>query len=300
MKAKAALLADIARTQRPFLLKETRLQTFAPDFHFHDECQLVLIAAGKGRRVIGDSIATFTPGELTFVGPNVPHVWHSEPALDGAMAESVVLYLHPQRMLDALRPLVDTAALAVFFQDSVRNLSIEGGKRMRIQSLLARMRKEDELMQLASALQICQELLSPGNQHWLCTATSANAYSSKSQARVRRVMRFIRENFRDQITLAGAADHAGMQVHAFCRFFKGLTHRTFSDFLNEVRVEHACELLRQSDAPVTSVAYECGFNNLSYFNRTFKRLQGVTPSRFRETLGDRFGDRFKPPAAPRS
>lgn len=282
MKATLALLADSASKQKPFILKETRLRRFAPDFHFHDECQLVLIAAGRGRRVIGDSIDRFEPGELTFVGPNVPHVWHSEPEADGAMAASIVLYLHPQRVLDHLGALVDTEPLAAFFQASVRNLVIEGAKRARIAAILARMRAETDLQQLASSLQICQELLDGQERRWLCTASSVNVYTGKRQERVRRLMRFIREHFTEQIGLAEAAAAAGMQVHAFCRFFKELTQRTFSEFLNEVRIEHACRLLQQTDSPVTEVAYACGFSNLAYFNRCFKRLQGVPPTHYRK------------------
>jgi AraC-like DNA-binding protein len=119
---------------------------------------------------------------------------------------------------------------------------------------------------------------------WLNDVSLLKTYSNKNQGRVSKLMHFLQENFRTEITLEQAASVADLQLHSFCRFFKQLTHHTFSDFLNEVRIGFACKLLQQSDLPVTQVAYECGYSNISYFNRTFKKIHGITPREYRQSL----------------
>ncbi len=96
-------------------------------------------------------------------------------------------------------------------------------------------------------------------------------------------MHFIQQNFKQEITLQQAASVSGLQIHSFCRFFKSLTNRTFSDFLNEVRIAFASKLLLQSDLPVTQIALECGYSNISYFNRCFKKINKISPKDYRNS-----------------
>jgi AraC-like DNA-binding protein len=284
MKAIYALLPDFATTHKPFVVRKILLPSFSTDFHFHNECQLVYIISGTGTRIIGDSVESYQEGDLAFVGPNVPHVWYSKtsPNQEEKMAISVALYINPVTVAENLKPFIDTQALATFFEQSARGISIVGAKREIISTILQETIHQKEVPLLASFLKILELLMDSEDAIWLNDASLLKTYSSKNQGRVSKLMQFIQENFRTEITLEQAASVADLQLHSFCRFFKQLTHHTFSDFLNEVRIGFACKLLQQSDLPVTQVAYECGYSNISYFNRTFKKIHGITPRDYRQ------------------
>jgi YesN/AraC family two-component response regulator len=286
MKAIYALLPDFATTYKPFVIRKISLPSFSSDFHFHSECQLVYIVSGTGTRIIGDSVESYQEGDLAFVGPNVPHVWYSKtsPNQEENMAISVALYINPITVAENLKPFIDTQTLAAFFEQSARGISIVGAKREMISTILEESVHQKEVPLLASFLKIIELLMDSEDIVWLNDASLLKTYSSKNQGRVSKLMQFIQDNFRTEITLEQAGSVANLQMHSFCRFFKQLTHHTFSDFLNEVRIGFACKLLQQTDLPVTQVAYECGYSNISYFNRTFKKIQGISPRDYRQKL----------------
>jgi AraC-like DNA-binding protein len=286
MKAVYALLPDFATTYKPFVVRKISLPSFTTDFHFHNECQLVYIVSGSGTRIIGDSVESYQEGDLAFVGPNVPHVWYSKvsPHEEEQMATSIALYINPETVTEYLKPFIDIQTLTLFFEQSARGINIVGEKKEVISTILQETLQQKEVSLLASFLKILELLMDSKDIIWLNEPSLLKTYSSKNQGRVSKLMHFLQENFRTEITLEQAASVADLQLHSFCRFFKQLTHHTFSDFLNEIRIGFACKLLQQSDLPVTQVAYECGYSNISYFNRTFKKIQGITPREYRQRL----------------
>ncbi len=283
MKPTYAVLPDFAIAQKLFVVREIVRPVFSTDFHFHQECQLVYVLSGTGRRIIGSSIEQFKEGDMTFIGPNVPHVWYSDQASgnEPRPARSVALYIHPEVVLRQLSGLTDVQPLTEFFRKSERGLSLTGLSRDALATILLRMQTETGLALLSSFLEIMQRLLVTPDARWLNDELPVAPYADSVQQRIPRLMEYIRTNFRQDISLETAASVAGLQLHSFCRYFKALTQRTFSDFINEVRVGFACQLLQQSDLPVTQVAYECGYTNISYFNRSFQRIQGFTPRAYR-------------------
>jgi AraC-like DNA-binding protein len=286
MKAVYALLPDFATTYKPFVVRKISLPSFTTDFHFHNECQLVYIVSGSGTRIIGDSVESYQEGDLAFVGPNVPHVWYSKvsPHEEEQMATSIALYINPETVTEYLKPFIDIQTLTLFFEQSARGINIVGEKKEVISTILQETLQQKEVSLLASFLKILELLMDSEDIVWLNEPSLLKTYSSKNQGRVSKLMHFLQENFRTEITLEQAASVADLQLHSFCRFFKQLTHHTFSDFLNEIRIGFACKLLQQSDLPVTQVAYECGYSNISYFNRTFKKIHGITPREYRQRL----------------
>lgn len=288
MKATYTLLPEFAPSQRPFVVKKIVRPYFSTDFHFHKECQLVYVLSGSGTRIIGHSIEQFDEGDLTFVGPNVPHVWYSEskPGEPAPEAISLALYINPETICEHLNALTDTMELRAFFKESERGIRICGAKKVLITGILKQMlaKQSRHLGMLAGFLHILDQLLDPAELVWLNVPDPISTYTRQSSGRVPKLMHFIQQNFKENITLQQAASVAGLQVHSFCRFFKTLTNRTFSDFLNEVRIGLACKLLQQSDLPVTQIALECGYTNISYFNRCFKKINKISPKAYRKGI----------------
>ena len=286
MKPIYALLPDFATAQKPFVCREIVRPHFSTDFHFHPECQLVYVVSGSGTRIIGGSVEQFEEGDLTFIGPNVPHVWYSHSSQPEATspARSLALYINPEVVLHHLAAFTDTQSLADFFRQSERGLCLTGETREQVAQLLMAMPNQSDLRLMTSFLQVLQVLKTSREVRWLNTESLLVAYADSTKGRVSRLMHFIQDNFRQPITLEETAAVAGLQLHSFCRFFKALTQRTFSEFLNEIRIGFACQLLQQSDLPVTQVAYECGYGNISYFNRSFRKNRGMTPKEYRRLL----------------
>jgi AraC-like DNA-binding protein len=283
MKATYTLLPDFAQTPKPFLVKKVVSPYFSTDFHFHTECQLVYIISGSGTRIIGDSIEQFEEGDLTFVGPNVPHVWYSKSVSGSGSNDSVslALYINPEAISEILDGLIDTKELRHFFKESERGISICGIKKTLITDLLQQMPGQKGIALLTSFMQIMNYLIDSQDLVWLNNVNLLSLYSAQAPGRVHKLMHYIQQNFKQEITLQQAASVSGLQIHSFCRFFKSLTNRTFSDFLNEVRIGLASKLLQQSDLPVTQIALECGYVNISYFNRCFKKINKVSPKVYR-------------------
>lgn len=293
MKATYTLLPDFAQARKPFVVKKIVRPYFSTDFHFHTECQLVHVLSGSGTRIIGDSIEKFEEGDLTFVGPNVPHVWYSKPETGGILHEavSVALYINPDAVSEKLEGLIDTKELRHFFKESERGISICGAKKTLITDILKRMPEQKNIALLTSFTQILDYLLDPDDLVWLNVPNLLSVYSGQAPGRVHKLMHYIQQNFKEEITLKQAASVSGLQIHSFCRFFKSLTNRTFSDFLNEVRIGFSCKLLQQSDLPVTQIALEAGYTNISYFNRCFKKINKMSPKDYRAINGSRADDK---------
>lgn len=286
MKANFAILSDLAHSRKAFVVKRISRSAFSNDFHFHRECQLVHVVSGSGVRVIGHSIERFEKGDLTFIGANVPHVWYSEhEACEPGEATSLTLYIDSELFCERLGALADMKKMRHFLCESQRGIKIEGEKKRFIAGVLQQMVEQRDIGLLASMLRILACLLDPTDLVYLNTPSPISSYAAQPPGRIPKLMHYIHQNFKGEISLTEAAAVSGLQIHAFCRYFKSLTNRTFSEFLNDVRIGYACELLHQSELPVTQIALECGYNNLSYFNRCFKKTNHMSPKDFRRSLG---------------
>ena len=284
MKPTFTLLPEFITAKSPFVIKEIIRPAFATDFHFHDECQLVYIQSGAGTRIIGDSIEQFEAGDLTFIGPGVPHVWYSKPKSDeyDMPDVSIALYLNPMKAEEAMSLFGDTHRLKSFFQDSKRGVAINGNKKSEIVSNLQKMIHLKDIPAVVSFFNILDLLLDTEGLVWLNDSSLLSAHSKETRVRVTKLMKYIQQNFKTEISLEKAAAASNLQLHSFCRFFKKLTHRTFSDFINEMRIAYACQLLEESDTAITQIAFEAGYTNISYFNRSFKKIHKMTPKEFRQ------------------
>lgn len=285
MKATYALIPDFIKSQKPFVVKEIIRSHFSSDFHFHNECQLVYVVSGSGKRIIGSSVERFEKGDLTFIGSNVPHVWYSDTRNNPHEPDvSIALYINSEVVIEHFKAFVETQSLVDFFAQSKRGMRFSGKKEEALSNLLNDMILQKEVELLASFCKILQFLMDSEDIIWLNEASLVANFSDNAEGRIKQLMQFIQQNFKTDITLEQAAAVSGLQLHSFCRFFKKLTHRTFSDFLNEMRIGYASQLLHQSDLPITQIAYNSGYANIPYFNRSFKKIHGVTPRIYRQRV----------------
>lgn len=250
--------------------------------HFHEELELNFILNAKGaKRTIGDHIETIDDMELVLVGSNLPHVWTTHQCKSKSIKE-VTIQFHKdlfdekilrRNQLHFIREMFEKSKRGILFSaDTIRQLSD------RIINL-GSMQGFDSVLELMSIL---HDLSVSRNMRLLSDASFSNAQQSYSSRRVEKVMEYLNNNFDKPVLLADAAKLANMTEVSFSRFFKTHTGISFIDSLLEIRLGHASRLLIDTNQPVSEVAYNCGFNNISNFNRLFKKKKGCTPKEFKE------------------
>ncbi len=261
---------------------------FPYPWHYHPEYELVLIRKSTGRRMVGDHIGYFDEGDLVFMGPMLPHVWVNDPVFvngeAGYLADAIVIQFVSDFLGERFMQVPEMEAFMHFLSLSNRGMVIRGKAREQINALMGEMLTMNGLQRLSALFTIFDTLAHTTEYELLASPVFVQNKSFKSSEHFRKINEYIMRNFQEDITLPEIAGVANMAVTTFCNFFKEHYRVTFVEYLNTVRIGHACKLLSEKDWNVVEVAYECGFNNLANFNKQFKKLKHMTPSEYRKTL----------------
>ncbi len=248
-------------------------------YHYHSLWELVYIVVGRGMRTIGRRTEPFAEGEVLLIPPDIQHVWHFDrevTASDGTIANIAVFFEHDLlKKLSIVLPEMADALTAI--KGNTLALKFTGETRDKIIALLLSMREISPEGRVPKMLELLS-LLSG-------TATALEGSQFKKLTRAEKRMEEIRVfcscNYARKVTSADAAAHVGMNTSAFCIFLKRTSGRTFSDYLNGVRLEEAYERLRNTDEQIASIAYSVGFSSVGYFDRLFRLKYGITPKSIR-------------------
>jgi AraC-like DNA-binding protein len=250
--------------------------------HYHEEIELNLILNAKGaKRVVGDNIEEIDNEELVLVGSNLPHVWQTHKCTSKEIKE-VTIQFHKE--------LFDDKFLKRNQLSFIRNMLEKSGKgilfsKQTTQQLSARILALDQKQGFDSVLElmsILHDLSLSRNMRTLSGATFNHVELSYKSRRIGLVVDFMNQNFQKSISLSEVAKLANMTEPSFSRFFKTKTGISFIDSLLEIRLGNASRLLIDTTQSISEVAYSCGFNNISNFNRIFRKKKGCTPKEFRE------------------
>jgi len=261
----------------------TRIKSdFDFPLHCHEELELNFIMNAKGaRRVVGDHISEIDDLELVLVGSNLPHVWQTHKCTSKEIRE-ITIQFHKdlfdekflrRNQLSFIRNMLEKSAKGIeFSKQTIEQIT----PRL---TILSQKQGFDSVLELLSIL---HDLSISRNMHTLSDATFSNAELSYNSRRIEKTIEYMNQSFKKPITLTEVSKLANMTDVSFSRFFKARTGITFMDSLLEMRLGHASRLLIDTTQSVAEVAYNCGFNNISNFNRLFKKKKGCTPKEFRE------------------
>jgi AraC-like DNA-binding protein len=250
--------------------------------HCHEELELNFIMNAKGsKRLVGDHIAEIDDLELILVGSNLPHVWQTHKCKSKEIRE-ITIQFHKdlfdekflrRNQLSFIRNMLEKSAKGIqFSKQTIEQIT----PRLII---LSQKQGFDSVLELLSIL---HDLSISRNMHTLSDATFSNVELSYNSRRIEKTIEYMNQSFQKHITLTEVSKLANMTDVSFSRFFKARTGITFMDSLLEMRLGHASRLLIDTTQSVAEVAYNCGFNNISNFNRLFKKKKGCTPKEFRE------------------
>lgn len=257
--------------------KAISVQGRGDHWHYHPQTELTLIQQGEGTRFIADHIELFEPGDLVLIGSNVPHYWH----LRGKSSGLAIQWHFP--LQHGIWDFNEAAALRKLEESARKGLHLSGNTAVRVRQLMEGMHALGGLTRLTSLLTIICTLADASSKD--VRALSARPFSlsgtDEHQEAIRRAVSYIIAHFRGPVRLPALLELTGMSRATFSRQFQLHAGRSFSTFLNQVRLQAVCRALRDSNEPITSIALDNGFNQLSFFNRLFRREFGINPSDYR-------------------
>lgn len=260
--------------------KAFRSPAFTMPWHFHPECELTLIVQGRGTRFIGDSIARFEDGDLVLLGPNLPHYWWKD-ADDRREAGAVVLQFDEGIAGGGPFGLPEAAEIRRLLAAARRGVVFASRERDHIGARLSELPDAEPWARFCGLLELLGRMAAAKPSRLLASAGYAPELDENDGRRLTAVSSYVHESFDGSISQPRAAALAGLSPAAFSRYFHKRMGRTFEAYVNEVRIGHASRFLRETEKTVAEIAYGCGFNNLSNFNRRFLQLKGVPPTEYR-------------------
>ena len=258
---------------------------FTP-WHHHPEYELVLIVNGKGRRIVGDNVSRFEENDLIFVGPHLPHQWicdaeNSENPI-GIQNEAFVIQFSNQFMDGTFFEAPENAGLKNFLNASGRGIEFFGTAKKHIILILYKMFEMNDTKRLYSLLQIFEVMSSAKEYKNLASPNTLNNFSSKSNEPMQKAMQYILQNFKKKIQMQDLLDITHKSYASFYSTFKKAFMMSFQDYLINVRIGYACQLLAEGSMTIIEIAYDSGFENISNFNRQFKKNKKTTPTQFQK------------------
>jgi AraC-like DNA-binding protein len=239
----------------------------------------VYVEAAKGIRHIGDHISTYEGSDLALIGSYIPHLNFDYGVK--ATVETVVVQLKENFLMDGFDTLPEMQAIIGLFEKAKTGLAFHGetkkmaGKKLKQLSLL------DRFSQLMELLNIFQMLANSDEYSKLNARPISNQSVLKQQERIHKIYQYVETHFQEPIDMKEVSQVVNLTIPAFCRYFRKSTKLTYTDFVNQYKINHARKLLLQGKN-VTEACFDSGFENLSYFNKTFRKITGENPSAFKK------------------
>ena len=260
---------------------KTMAESFPWSYHYHPEFEIVCVMNGSGTRHVGHHMSTYSDGDLVLIGSNLPHAgfglhtqgYHEEIVIQAK--ESVVtesMKLMPE--LKEIQQLLKKAEHGICFTGTTKEVLRKEVKK------LPRLQPFERMIlfwQLLKKMSVSSEFILLNPRQTIETGLH------KHQKRLQEIFAYVEHHYHEDVDMKKVAGIAHLSIPSFCNYFKKIMHCTFTDFLNKYRIQKASMLLQQ-DKTVTEVCYECGFNNVSYFNKVFKDITHQTPSAFRHNF----------------
>jgi len=253
-------------------------------WHAHEEYELHLVVETRGKAFVGDYIGDFKAGDLFMTGPNLPHNWVTDQvwAEPVATRDMLVQFSHDsvQKLAEGFPEFAQVLQLLQLAQSGIQ---FEGFNPTFARGHMESIRDNKGAERILAFVRFLVRLNEHAEKKTLSAAKLIQPKGGSKHARIGHVVDHVVNNFRDEISVAQAADMAGMTQVTFSRNFQAVTGHGFVEFLNRVRIGQACGMLYASDDQITAICHMAGFKNLANFNRHFLKVKGMTPSEYRET-----------------
>jgi len=259
---------------------------FTYPWHFHSEYEIIYVLQGTGNSFVANNIEHFQSGDLAMLGSNLPHFWRSDEKYhDDNSSENInyiVIQFSDELLHESLFRFVEFQVISDLLRRSARGIRFSGPFREKAGKKIVKIARSKGFRQLILLLELLHELGKTDQYHLLASESYKEQEQDFSNDRMARVLHYISTSYQQKIELEKVAGIAHLHPAAFCRFFKEKSGKSLSQFVNDMRINYACRLIIEGNHSISQVCFESGFNNLSNFNRTFKRQTGFTPTAYFE------------------
>lgn len=259
---------------------------FSFPWHFHPEYELVYVIQSFGKRFVADHVESFQAGDLVLLGSNLPHFWKNDDVFYEGNSEfrvnAIVIHFPPDFFRYSIETYPEFQPIRNLLTRAKRGISFGREVSDKLSAVLKKTLNASGLERTLLFIRALDRLAREPDYRLLASESYRQEIQDWSNDRLSKVMHLINAGYRDQITLNKVAGHIGMNPSAFSRYFKEKTSKSFSGFVNEMRVGYACKLIQEGNHNISQICYESGFNNLSNFNRQFKKTTRMTPLEYRE------------------
>lgn len=265
-------------------LQQDQLNYFYDSLHYHPEIQITLILEGKGKFIIGGKRGEFSKNDLFIIAPNDPHVFHSDKIYyenKNKLSHSLSIFFSRESFGKSFFDLPELKSIGNFISEFSKGIFIKSVS-ADISSIVKKMFKSDPLKQFQLFINLLEKLSLSDKKTVLNPEAEIIKTSKNADEKLLRIYEYILQNFKSDISLEKTASIANMSIPSLCRYIKKRTRKTFTELVNDLRISEAQKLLIKNENPITEIAFASGFNNLSNFNRKFKKLTGKTPGEYRK------------------
>lgn len=274
-------------TDTSFTIKQEQGSQFAAPYHYHQGYEITLIVKGRGKFFGGNKIMNFSEGDIYLFGHGFAHLFVNEKAFvkSGELAHSIIIQFEKDFLGADFFKKPELRKIKELLRLSDRGIKLAKPAN-KVSSLLFKLSKHRGIEALILLLQLLNNFSKLKNNEitYISPVPIEQFFYKSDFKKLEPVYQYVLENFKEEVNTKKAASLAFMNIAAFCRYFKRRTKKTFSQFVNHVRITHAIYLLSEKDLSVANICFECGFNNFSYFNRQFKLITEKTPLEYRKVL----------------
>ncbi|WP_298835346.1 AraC family transcriptional regulator [uncultured Piscinibacter sp.] len=258
-------------------------------WHYHEEYELHLIVSTRGKVFVGDYIGHFEPGHLVLTGPRLPHNWISTDVPEGGVPlRDMVLQFGDAPLRHAAAQIPELAEALPLLERARHGVEFFGLS-AKAREHIERVREAHGLQRLAEFAALLDQLVRCSDYRLLSTVQLQSFDDDAGLARISGIVDFLTEHYAENFSMAALCARLDMTESSFSRYFRRATGNSYTDFVNRLRINKACQLLMETDRYITNVCYDVGFNNVANFNRRFLQIKGMTPKEFRRQAEARFG-----------
>ncbi len=273
----------VAEPDSSFVYRHWECSYFDKPWHFHKEYELTLIEKSEGTRFVGDQISRFQPDDLVLIGPNIPHLYrNSEQYYKSSkpQAKSIFIHFTDDFLGKFFFDLPEMKLVRRLLNRSNMGLVIDGATAEEVSRKLKEMEADNPVKRLMKLLDILI-ILSTSKQLTNILSQEFTVNNNKDAARIDLVFQFIMKHYKNEIYIEEIASKLNMSVGSFSRYFKHHTRKTFSNYVTEIRISQACQMLIEDRHSVSEIGYMVGFENQSNFYRHFKKYTALTPKEYK-------------------
>lgn len=268
-----------------FAMRQDRIPCIEQNWHYHPEVELIFFKKSSGTRYVGNSIGNFEEGELYLIGSGLPHLFRNDRDYyldenNEMMVDLIVIKFLPEYLGKEFNHLYEYQDVMRLLMNANRGLKFVNRDVYLVSNLLSGLLGASGLTRIIELLRVLNILAQSTEYEVLCHDRIIDVYNKDEKDRMSSIIKFLTDNFDKTIKLKEVSDIAHMTPNSFCRFFKKRTQKSFSEYLTEIRIRNACQMLIKGEHTISEVCYQSGFNTITNFNRQFKGIKGMTPSEF--------------------